>query len=565
MPQNNVPDSYRKNRLLIITFISLISFSLVTGLFFGYKYSQNIVYNNFNTNKVEILEEATKYYNEFIFNKIPEISLYQGFLDSLSFQALSDSFYRKYPFIDKISFYDIEISNHLIENGFSYGDKNSRLSLGINAIYETDNVDRNQEIRTIFKKQGGLKIPTEFTNSFARLVIKFVDFVVSTDKDVQLSNSRIFDIFYTFNPLEVSYLNVPRSNDFNMYKKLMVSTKTQHSYIFDQDLLTFHLNPNKMKVTNLFPKLYENVMIKPLVFDSLSSDPEYMTTGIALPGSFSESQIYLIATKKFLNKNIIRLFEPIALAIIGIYVLLMVIGILIYRNLDTNSKLFKLQYDFINNLTHEFKTPVSVIKIAGNNIRNASDLSEYERIMYGKILDEEADKLNDLMNRLLSLTQIENKSIRLKYEEIDLEKFCSDMVHAYLIKYPEYVIQYEVDKNIGYFECDKVILTSIFQNLMNNAYKYSLPDRKELNIKIRKMKHSLFIQFIDKGIGIPKNEIENIFKKFYRIETEYNQQGSAGIGLAFCKEIINFMNGEIKVRSKVGQGSEFRITLPLEK
>ena len=70
------------------------------------------------------------------------------------------------------------------------------------------------------------------------------------------------------------------------------------------------------------------------------------------------------------------------------------------------------------------------------------------------------------------------------------------------------------------------------------------------------------LKFRDKGIGIPQNEIKNIFKKFYRIESLYNQNGSVGLGLAFCKELVNFMNGEITVSSKVSEGSEFKITLP---
>ena len=109
---------------------------------------------------------------------------------------------------------------------------------------------------------------------------------------------------------------------------------------------------------------------------------------------------------------------PIAGGLFVSYFILVLIAYLIFRNLNINSKLFKLQYDFINNLTHEFKTPVSVIKIAGNNIRSASTLSEKERLHYGKILDEEADKLNDLMNKLLSFTQIENKAIKIKLENI---------------------------------------------------------------------------------------------------------------------------------------------------
>ena len=111
---------------------------------------------------------------------------------------------------------------------------------------------------------------------------------------------------------------------------------------------------------------------------------------------------------------------------------------------------------------------------------------------------------------------------------------------------------------------DPVLLGSIFQNLMENAYKYSKPGRRHLLIKIVTERRNIVFSFVDKGIGIARGEINNIFKKFYRIENQYNQNGSVGLGLAFCKELANFMDGEITVNSKIHEGSEFIVTLPYE-
>jgi two-component system phosphate regulon sensor histidine kinase PhoR len=99
---------------------------------------------------------------------------------------------------------------------------------------------------------------------------------------------------------------------------------------------------------------------------------------------------------------------------------------------------------------------------------------------------------------------------------------------------------------------------------MENAYKYSNPKRRELNINIRTDKKNIVFSFADRGIGIAKDEITHIFKKFYRIQNQYNQNGSVGLGLAFCKELVNFMEGEITVNSKIHEGSEFIVTLPYE-
>ena len=167
------------------------------------------------------------------------------------------------------------------------------------------------------------------------------------------------------------------------------------------------------------------------------------------------------------------------------------------------------------------------------------------------------------MNKLLSFTQIENKAIKIKEESINLDVFCQNMIDAYQLKYPNFDIECKID-GIDYFKTDPVLLGSIFQNLIDNAYKYSNPDRKFLKISIKKFKKSLMMKFADRGIGIPSRDIDNIFKKFFRVENQYNQQGSVGLGLAFCKELVNFMNGTITVQSVEGEGSEFTIELPYE-
>ena len=286
-------------------------------------------------------------------------------------------------------------------------------------------------------------------------------------------------------------------------------------------------------------------------------------TDLPLSGAFADYKLFFSASKVHLSAAINRKFLPVAISILIIYGILGIIVYLLYRNLNINTQMFKLQYDFINNLTHEFKTPLSVIKIAGNNLLSSKVISDRERLRYGKILDEEADKLNDLMNKLLSFTQIENRSIQIKSEEVNLEMFIKNQVEAYRLKYADYQITYNL-KKIKSFKTDPVFLGSIFQNLMENAYKYSPPNIKKLHIDISAERGKIFFKFIDKGMGIPGDELERIFQKFYRIQSEYNQQGSVGLGLAFCKELVNFMNGHITVKSKLDIGSEFTIILPHE-
>src|SRR5690606_27046118 len=182
-----------------------------------------------------------------------------------------------------------------------------------------------------------------------------------------------------------------------------------------------------------------------------------------LPGSLSEFKLQFDSSEQFLRGEINRRFFPVVLGVSLLYIVLLLIVYLIYRNIAINSRLFQLQYDFINNLTHEFKTPVSVIKIAGNNIRSAENITHQERNMYGKILDQEADKLNNLMNKLLSFTQIENKSLKFKGEYVDLITFCEEVFDATRIKYPDLDLSSHLDVDSKMYT-DPVLLHSVFQN-----------------------------------------------------------------------------------------------------
>jgi two-component system, OmpR family, phosphate regulon sensor histidine kinase PhoR len=356
-------------------------------------------------------------------------------------------------------------------------------------------------------------------------------------------------------------MNILRRQDVKIYRDLQ--KHVEPGIVYQQNMMTFLLDPRMLKISDTHKELYQSVTIRPVVYYPLDLDPATtITTDISLPGALADYKLFFRSAKSHLRAEINRRFMPVGGVIVLIYIFLMLIGYLIYRNLKVNLRLFKLQYDFINNFTHEFKTPVSVIKIAGSNLKGGGELSERQLKHYGKILDEEADKLNELMNKLLSFTQLENRSIAIKKEEINLNDFVKRYIDSFKMKYPDFKLHAQVN-NVKTFYGDPVLLGSILQNLMENAYKYSHPEKKELNVTVTSdRRDNIVFSFADKGIGIPKGELNNIFNKFYRIENKYNQNGSVGLGLAFCKELVNFMNGEITVSSKVDEGSEFTVTLP---
>ncbi|WP_442589955.1 sensor histidine kinase [Pedobacter sp. AW31-3R] len=544
---------YRKNFSLILIFIALISALFILSLFLAYNFSKKFIENEFVSEKVKVLEESIKPYNDFFQNKIPEISYYNGYLDSATTAKFVDTVLTAYPFVSKVIFYDCEVKNVRVKDGLNLG----HFSFGPKYIYQFGDFVPMDSVK-LFSKDDPRKFSKR--DDFNELGIKLISYIEALDTTRTPPQDELFTNFSNIRSNKITYLNIPRKEDLKVYKD-MLRRDLYPSPVYQQDMLTFMLDPYKIKILNTRPLLYQNIRIEPLTYDPLTTSSDYIATEITLPGPFSDYKLYFISAKSFVDKEILSYFLPIALIMLLFYGVLVLVAFLIYRNLNINHKMFKLQYDFVNNLTHEFKTPVSVIKIAGNNIKSATVLTERELKLYGRILDEEADKLNGLMNKLLAFTQIENNAIQLNQDEIYIEDFIESTVESHQLKHPDFDFTYEVS-GFTTFTTDPVLLGSLFDNLAENAYKYSPPEHKKLHITARMIKNKVIFRFTDQGIGIPASEINNVFRKFYRVQNQYNQNGSVGLGLAFCKELVNFMKGEITVRSKVNKGTEFKIVLP---
>ena len=544
---------YRKNFSLILTFIVMMTLLFGLSLLLAYRFSTKFIENQFVSEKVNVLEKSIKPYNDFFQKKLPEVSYYNGYLDSATASNFVDTLLMQYPFVSKVIFYDSEVKNSPVRDGLNTG----KFSFGPKSIYQFGTLVPVDSVELFSRDHTQNFIVGD---DFNALALKLVTYIESLDTSKTPSQDELFSNFSNVRSNKITYLNIPRVEDLKMYK-MMIRKAIKAQPVYQQDMLSFHLDPYKIKIINSRPLLYQHIRIEPLTYDPLETGAAYMTTEITLPGPFSDYKLYFISAQSFIDKEIFSYFFPIAIGILAFFSIVVLVAYLIFRNLNINQKMFKLQYDFMNNLTHEFKTPVSVIKIAGNNIKSAASLTEREQKMYGKILDEEADKLNGLMNKLLAFTQIENKAIELNQDQINMVDFIESTIDSHRLKHPDFEFTYEVT-GFSTFITDPVLLGSLFDNLAENAYKYSPLERKKLHISARLIKGKVVLRFTDQGIGIPSSEINNIFKKFFRIQNQYNQNGSVGLGLAFCKELVNFMDGEITVKSKVDRGTEFKIVLP---
>lgn len=229
-------------------------------------------------------------------------------------------------------------------------------------------------------------------------------------------------------------------------------------------------------------------------------------------------------------------------------------------------RLSEIKNDFINNITHEFKTPISTISLSAEVLLNPAIINQPERLRnYAKIIQDENNRLKNQVDKVLQLATIERDKLKLENEPIDIHQLINDSVKSFelLINQQEGKIISNLKATNFVFYGDKVHISNILYNLIDNAIKYS-PKKPEISISTSQYKEGIEISIRDNGIGVADEAQKHIFEKFYREPTGnvHNIKGF-GLGLNYVKTIVEAYNGTIRLVSKKNEGSTFIIKLPL--
>lgn len=221
------------------------------------------------------------------------------------------------------------------------------------------------------------------------------------------------------------------------------------------------------------------------------------------------------------------------------------------------------QKDFINNVTHEFKTPLTSIKAYGDLLAMYEDDPNLIKEA-SKSICKECERLHEMINDVLKLSSINKYDFKIKKTCFNLksavEQVCSSMLGR--IKRNKLKLQTSID-NIN-INADEASIKNIIINLVDNAIKYSLPEGN-IFINAKASKESILIEVADTGIGIPEDSLPKIFDPFYRVKSDRSRKtGGSGLGLSFIKTMLEKQNGSITVTSEENIGSKFTIMLPLE-
>jgi two-component system phosphate regulon sensor histidine kinase PhoR len=251
-------------------------------------------------------------------------------------------------------------------------------------------------------------------------------------------------------------------------------------------------------------------------------------------------------------------------------VLLLVISFFAYSLfvILKQKRLSEIQKDFINNMTHEFKTPISTIAVSAEVLKNPDIIHHPERLLsYSTIIEKENSRLKQQVERVLQMAKLDTENIALKKEKVDVHQIIRDAIEntALSLRERQGVVNCALKAEHHEILADRLHLTNVLYNLIDNAIKYCR-DAPRILISTKSANQTLCIDVKDNGIGIAADNHRKVFQKFYRVPTgNIHDVKGFGLGLNYVKSIVLAHQGSIKLESDLGNGSLFKINLPNER
>lgn len=258
----------------------------------------------------------------------------------------------------------------------------------------------------------------------------------------------------------------------------------------------------------------------------------------------------------------------LVILILSILVGLILIGIsVIFTYYQKTLVLYRLQRNFINNFTHELKTPVTSLKLYLETFRR-HQLTRADRLKYLDYMIQDVDRLSDNINRILSLAKIENRTLKGEFTRknpmLFIEQFWDRNKHIFQ------GCEIRINNPSGFeFQCDidESLFEMMIMNLLTNAFKYNQSEPPEVDVVFTPQGRKLCIDFKDNGIGLPPKETKKIFRKFYQIgQADDMSARGTGLGLYLVHSIVRLHKGQVRAASPgAGKGSVISVILPLAK
>ncbi|WP_289662397.1 sensor histidine kinase [Flavobacterium panacagri] len=338
---------------------------------------------------------------------------------------------------------------------------------------------------------------------------------------------------------------------------------------FEPEILEFYLKTEfkKMNITTDFEYAMYNCQSDEMIYGdyiSLSKKKAECKKTVYFPKH--KNLVYYFAVR-FPNETT-YLFSSMRFWFILSTALILILLIYVYSifKLLQQKKYSELQRDFINNMTHEFKTPLASILIASKYLIEQKPIKEDKKLYtYTDIIINQGNKLNGHIEKILNIAKSDYTPLELKKESVLIVPIIEEAIENIKLKYPEASLSIETASTKYSIETDSFHFGNLVYNLLDNAVKYC-NEKPEIKIKIIEENNCLKLEFNDNGIGINPKKISFIFDKFYRVQNEKsNEVNGFGLGLYYVKEICSLQSWKIKAENNTEKGVTITLSIPYKK
>ncbi len=231
-------------------------------------------------------------------------------------------------------------------------------------------------------------------------------------------------------------------------------------------------------------------------------------------------------------------------------------------SLEAQRELARMQDEFISTISHELRTPLGFIKgYVTTMLRQDTDWDNEDRKEFLRIIDDEADRLRDLIDNLLDSSRLETGTLSMTLDPARVEQVIRDVISRMQSLYPDIKLKVEQAEGLPLVEIDATRIAQVLDNLLSNAYKYA--PESDVTVRITQRNDRLLIEVEDNGPGIPTEHTSHLFERFYRVPENSSGVRGTGLGLYICRKIIEAHGGEVGVETEVDVGSRFYFTLPI--
>jgi two-component system phosphate regulon sensor histidine kinase PhoR len=241
-------------------------------------------------------------------------------------------------------------------------------------------------------------------------------------------------------------------------------------------------------------------------------------------------------------------------------------ALFVLHEITQQKKLEVVRKDFVANVSHELRTPLSMIKgYAETLVDGHRDMPVDDRDRFLRTIQRHTERLNSLLEDLLTLSRLESINPGLRRETTSLSSLIAAIIDDYRARpvTAEHHLHFAIDPNVGELLLDPLKITQVFENLLDNALKYT-PKGSRIDVTARAKEHETEVCVRDNGPGIPSDDLPHIFERFYRVDKgRSREKGGTGLGLSIVKHIVQLHAGRVWVESKLGQGTAFFFALPV--